>query len=397
MLLIIILLLIIIINLMNVYFRKEKIIENNTGYDMSNTVKDCIVDWDEEYGPCSASCGGGTQELGYKVLQEPEDGYWNGKPQNAIQCPQTIKRDCNEQSCPINCEGEWSSWSPCQKDDGTQAKCGENGKRYLNYNIIKDAVDGYIDNVLTPGNACPDSESEICTTNPCQIDCLLGPWKDSGVCNKSCGDGEIKQTRDIITAPAHGGISCESRTRYQPCFIKECEIESGKYRIKTTYHEAGKQPAGWGLSASRVGNVYRNTDSSWVLVHSGNSLPMIWNVTKNTDGTYYIKTNYYADGQQPAGWGLSAWHIGDAYRNSGSSWPAVHSGDYWPMKWNIVPGEKSNTWRILTTNHVGGGQPAGWGLSAWRIAGAYRNSTSSWAAVHSGNYWPMDWEFEKVG
>ena len=55
MLLIIILLLIIIINLMNVYFRKENF-EN-----INNNVKDCIVEWDNNYGPCSASCGGGTQ------------------------------------------------------------------------------------------------------------------------------------------------------------------------------------------------------------------------------------------------------------------------------------------------------------------------------------------------
>ena len=69
--LIIILLLIIIINLMNVYFRKENF-EN-----INNNVQDCIVEWDNEYGPCSTSCGGGKQELGYKVLQEPQDGYWN--------------------------------------------------------------------------------------------------------------------------------------------------------------------------------------------------------------------------------------------------------------------------------------------------------------------------------
>ena len=102
MLLIIILLLIIIINLMNVYFRKEKIIENNTGYDMSNTVKDCIVDWDEEYGPCQkddgtpAKCGGGTQKLKFEVLQELGNGFWHGKSVDAIKCPPTETRPCNE-------------------------------------------------------------------------------------------------------------------------------------------------------------------------------------------------------------------------------------------------------------------------------------------------------------
>ena len=198
MLLIIILLLIIIINLMNVYFRKENF-EN-----INNNVKDCIVEWDNNYGPCSASCGGGTQELGYKVLQNPEDGYWNGIFQNANQCPQKIKRACNEQPCPIDCEGVWGPWSPCQKEDGTPAKCG-GGKRSRSYNITQPAVRGYIDGVLTPGTACPhkhgDIQEEACNVKPCAIDCV-GGWGNYGSCNKDNG----KKTRTYkVTTPAQDG------------------------------------------------------------------------------------------------------------------------------------------------------------------------------------------------
>ena len=198
MLLIIILLLIIIINLMNVYFRKENF-EN-----INNNVKDCIVEWDNNYGPCSASCGGGTQELGYKVLQNPEDGYWNGIFQNANQCLQKIKRACNEQPCPIDCEGVWGPWSPCQKEDGTPAKCG-GGKRLRNYNITQPAVRGYIDGVLTPGTACPhkhgDIQEEACNVKPCAIDCV-GGWGNYGSCNKDNG----KKTRTYkVTTPAQDG------------------------------------------------------------------------------------------------------------------------------------------------------------------------------------------------
>jgi len=223
---------------MNVYFRKEKIIENNTGYDMSNTVKDCIVDWDEEYGPCSSSCGGGTQELGYTVLQEPKDGSWNGKPNAAILCPKTIKRNCNEQPCPVDCEGVWGQWSPCEKD-GTPAKCG-GGKRSRSYNITQPAVDGYIDGVLTPGTACPynkgDIQEEDCNVKPCAIDCI-GAWGEFGDCNKQTGtkfktynvdtpaqDGYIYNTDQVEEEDkAVQCVAADDYDQYHPCDV-DCEL-----------------------------------------------------------------------------------------------------------------------------------------------------------------------------
>jgi len=126
---------------------------------------------------------------------------------------------------------------------------------------------------------------------------------------------------------------------------------------------------------------------------------MIWDVTKNNNNTYNIKTTEHGPGKQPTGWGLSAWNAHGAKRNNSSSRVAVHAGDYWPMKWNIIPGNKKDTWRINTTAHGAGKQPAGWGLSAWhapQISLAKRNGSSSWVNVHSGNTWPMDWKFIKV-
>jgi len=230
--LIIILLLIIIINLMNVYFRKENF-EN-----INNNVQDCIVEWDNEYGPCSTSCGGGTQELGYKVLQEPQDGYWNGIFQNANQCPQKIKRACNEQPCPTDCVGDWSQWSPCQKDDGTPAKC-DGGKRSKSYNITQPAVDGYIDGVLIPGTPClhnhGDIQEEDCNVKPCAIDCV-GSWSEFGDCNKQTGKQE--KTYNVNT-PAQDGyiyntdqveeqdqavqcVSADNEKQYKNCDV-DCE------------------------------------------------------------------------------------------------------------------------------------------------------------------------------
>ena len=77
---------------------------------------------------------------------------------------------------------------------------------------------------------------------------------------------------------------------------------------------------------------------------------------------------------------------------------AVHSGDVWPMDWTF---ERVNLdipeglYKIKTTEHKAGKQPAGWGLAAWNAHGTKRNNSSSWVAVHSGDHWPMIWEVVK--
>ena len=175
-------------------------------------------------------------------------------------------------------------------------------------------------------------------------------------------------------------------------------IECGTYLIKTTHHAAGAQPAGWGLACFPKHGAKRNDGSSWVHVHEGDHWPCRWEIRPGQQpGTYRIYTCGHADGGQEAGWGLSAWHAHGAERNGGSSWVAVHNGEKWPMDWLIVPGKQPNTWRFLTTHHAAGQQPEGWGLSAWNAHGAKRNDVSSRVAVHEGDHWPMDWVLERVG
>ena len=176
------------------------------------------------------------------------------------------------------------------------------------------------------------------------------------------------------------------------------EIEPGVYRIVTTEHEAGEMPEGWGLSAWHAHGAVRNGASSWAAVHEGDRWPMDWAIVPGMKpGTYRILTTGHADGKMPAGWGLSAWHAHGAERNDVSSWVAVHKGDHWPMDWEFQPADEEGTYRILTTEHAAGEMPAGWGLSAWHAHGAVRNKASSWAAVHEGDHWPMVWRLERVG
>jgi len=136
-----------------------------------------------------------------------------------------------------------------------------------------------------------------------------------------------------------------------------------------------------------------------VTVHAEEDWMCQWDIQPGQQpGTYRIYTCGHEEGEQEPGWGLSAWHAHGAERNGGSSWVAVHRGDHWPMDWVIQPGKLPGTFRLLTSHHAAGKQPAGWGLSAWHAHGAaHEHGTSSRVAVHDGDHWPMDWVLEKVG
>jgi len=113
-------------------------------------------------------------------------------------------------------------------------------------------------------------------------------------------------------------------------------------------------------------------------------------------GVYRIKTAGHTAGAQPAGWGLSAWNdpIHGAYRDASSTWVAVHSGDQWPCDWSVQHGNQPGTFRIRTMGHAEGKQPGGWSLSCFPSQGAKRNESSSKVALHANDQWSCDWLIE---
>lgn len=148
--------------------------------------------------------------------------------------------------------------------------------------------------------------------------------------------------------------------------VSEKKLPVGNYFIKTTHHEPSGQVAGWGLAAWQLYGGKRNGGSSWVATHEGDHWSCKWLVTPGKKpNTYRIKCHDHGLGGQLAGWGLSAWQLHGSQINGGSSRVAVHDGDHWYMDWEIVPGKKDNTWRVLTTHHTDGGQPADWEISSW--------------------------------
>jgi len=213
---------------------------------------------------------------------------------------------------------------------------------------------------------------------------------DGGRCRSDDDDDDDRLDRDLDRV----------RDEYEDdCCDDDDEdrIRPGVYRILTTHHSAGQQPAGWGLACFPNCGAKRNDGSTWVHVHAGDHWPCEWEIKRGEKrGTWRVITLGHRDGGQVPGWGLSAWHAHGAERNGASSWSAVHEGDKWPMDWEIVPGHSRGTWRFLTTEHHDGRQPAGWGLAAWNAHGAKRNDVSSRVAVHEGDHWPMNWVLERI-
>ena len=303
---------IVLIIIICIYCLNNKIVE---GYDQT---QNCIGTYDEYYEPCSKTCGGGSQKLAFNVDIDPVSGYFRGNQKEPVPCPLDLTRECNTHNCPIDCKyvgrGKgWSNWiknlDRNGKQIGTETRtrqirinhkyggipCGNlRETRNHNVNCVQSAWSNWgacsktcgggtktrtrsiLQEKKNGGNPCKLIETTSCNPDPCPINCVLGSWSNEGGCSKTCGSGVMQQTNAIITNPAHGGTICGPRQRTVSCNTQPCVLESGNYRIKTTYHAAGNQPGGWGLSAWHAGDSLRNGSSSWVAVHNGKYWPMDW-------------------------------------------------------------------------------------------------------------------------
>ena len=191
-----------------------------------------------EYSTCSAECGGGTQTQ--QILVPAQHG--------GSCSPDT--RACNEQPCPINCEGDWGGCEgecgttgtqtfhvtvpaqyggeECEYADGaTQTcdtdpcpedcygewgdcvgECGTTGE--MTFTILQEAQFG--------GTECEyaDGATQACEMDPCPIDCEWSEWSE---CVADCGPGT--QTREILVEAEWGGLECEGEAE-QECYAGDC-------------------------------------------------------------------------------------------------------------------------------------------------------------------------------
>lgn len=174
--------------------------------------QDCVVS-QGAFGPCSVTCGNGTQTAVLTVTTAPHSGG------EACPVPLSVTQECaTGVPCPVDCVmGDWTPFSACSVTCGT-------GVEVRSRPIITPAQHG--------GAACGNtSESRECPLQPCPaVDCEVGDFGDWSVCPVECG-GNANSTvrlrsRPITVAPdGEGAAPCPALVETEPCGRDPCPVD----------------------------------------------------------------------------------------------------------------------------------------------------------------------------
>jgi hypothetical protein len=170
------------------------------------TQKDCKVSEWSEYSKCDADCDGGKQVRTRTITRKALAG--------GIECP-ILKEEkkCNEQVCNIDCVvSEWPSYGVCSKscDGGTRVRTRQ---------ILKQKKG--------TGKECPIlEETQKCNEQECDVDCVVSEWSAYSICDKECGDGTNKRTRQILRPKKGNGLACPvNLEEIEKCNLKDCDVD----------------------------------------------------------------------------------------------------------------------------------------------------------------------------
>ncbi|XP_013406580.1 A disintegrin and metalloproteinase with thrombospondin motifs adt-2 [Lingula anatina] len=158
----------------------------------------------QDWGSCSASCGGGTRTRSRTC---PTTGACAGESSQTVQCntdPCVVSQPTTTGSNNVpGTWGAWSGWSSCSQTcgGGTRSRSRECGD----------------------GSSCSGeaSESESCNTETCAAP-SWGPWGGWSTCTRTCGGGTRSRDRACESGSSCDGVSSET----QECNTNECPVSS---------------------------------------------------------------------------------------------------------------------------------------------------------------------------
>jgi len=160
---------------------------------------DCSCsDW-TAWDACDVPCGRGQQHRQRQISRFPQNG--------GETCPHDLMQTqgcdgpqgpCKVEDCKLS---NWDDWSECSM------KCGP-GTKTRNRAIlqIRDFSGQGCSGALGQTEQCEDNA--VCE----QTDCTWSQWTDWDACDKSCGGGQKRRSRQIDEFPTGGGKKCEAKT-----------------------------------------------------------------------------------------------------------------------------------------------------------------------------------------
>lgn len=195
--------------------------------------KDCQLSTWSGWGPCSTTCGPGTQKRTRSVIVDAVGGGFCDNLEEVRAC-------LNQPECPVDCQlSEWTDWTDCIPD------CGD-GKQQRTRSIVRESAHG--------GKTCqqvgPLVEERACKNRECPVDCQHTEWTGWSQCTKTCGGGTETRTRRITRNAAHGGTPCPTNlSETRACNTQGCPVDCA-------YSEWGNPSACSGEAGkfARVGN-----------------------------------------------------------------------------------------------------------------------------------------------
>ncbi|CAJ1440261.1 unnamed protein product [Effrenium voratum] len=158
---------------------------------------------------CSTTCGEGFQSRGRSIEQaEPGGMQCSGMLEEVRDCHAGLWQDCglgHSQDCIFDM---WSEWTACGFTMQRQRE-----------RVFKQPA-------LLGGLPCmgPMHEVETCHRPP--VDCVVSDWTEWDECDRSCGAGQARRQRQVVTFPEHGGQLCPSDlTQMKACSLPNCNIQ----------------------------------------------------------------------------------------------------------------------------------------------------------------------------
>ncbi|XP_042661906.1 hemicentin-1 isoform X1 [Tyto alba] len=178
-------------------------------------IRPCPVDgeWSSwlPWGPCSETCGKGTQ-VRLRLCNNPPPSHAGSYCEGSDAQMQV----CNKRRCPVDGKwATWSSWSACT------VSCGGGSRQRTRH--CSDPAPQF------GGRKCEGNDIQIdfCNSDPCPIHGNWGPWSSWGTCSRTCNGGQMRRYRTCDNPrPASGGRACAGADmQVQRCSTELCPVD----------------------------------------------------------------------------------------------------------------------------------------------------------------------------